>query len=321
MTEVIEIKRGDTLSGLARTHNTTVGQLAQSNGIKNPDRIIAGHPLIVPSQPAPKAPAASADAVEEGEASAKEKEDKPPKETCAECEDKEKKKKNKDRARWRVGGDDNTDVIYADARGKAGDGKFEGSVGAGLVKMQHEGHFGESPFGGSHSLEMMNAEASVQGGGGYGGGGVRAKAATRMVKEGATVFAGSDMNNPLVEAGGEYELLTAEAKGDVLLGSDGRRRGLALGGGATAAAAKADAKGSFSIPIPFTNWTIGVAGKGGGSAGSVGLAGGAHAFQDVETGRVHMGAGGEVAALLGVKFDLDLSIGPKYTDRKRPHGP
>ncbi|MEM9435580.1 MAG: LysM peptidoglycan-binding domain-containing protein [Pseudomonadota bacterium] len=336
MTDVVEIKKGDTLSGLARQHNTSVKHLAATNGISDPNKIYAGDPLVVPAaspppmtqapaQPkppatesAPQVPSSAPEGVDEGARQAGDKPEEPPAEAKCNCEEGEEKES--ERAKYRLGGDENTDVIYADARGKAEGGVAEGSIGAGMVRMEHEGKMEDAPLGGSHNLDMMNAEAAGHAGIGYGAG-ARGKAEARMVKQGGTVFVGNDMNNPLAEAGGEYELMSAEAKGDVLLGSDGKRRGVALGGGATAAAAKGDVKGSFSIPIPFTNWTIGGAAKGGGSAGSVGLAGGAHAFQDVETGRVHLGLGGEIAALLGLKFNFDLSIGPKYTDRKRPHGP
>jgi LysM repeat protein len=42
------IKRGDTLWALAQRFHTTVGALAQANGIKNPNLIITGHTLKVP---------------------------------------------------------------------------------------------------------------------------------------------------------------------------------------------------------------------------------------------------------------------------------
>ncbi|HEX8438344.1 LysM peptidoglycan-binding domain-containing protein [Archangium sp.] len=52
------IRRGDTLSALARKYGTTVGQLAKANNIKNPDLIITGKKLNIPGsrdsfEPAP----------------------------------------------------------------------------------------------------------------------------------------------------------------------------------------------------------------------------------------------------------------------------
>ncbi|WNG17440.1 LysM peptidoglycan-binding domain-containing protein [Cystobacter fuscus] len=43
-----KVRSGDTLSAIAVRYNTTVAELARSNGIKNPDRIAAGQTLKVP---------------------------------------------------------------------------------------------------------------------------------------------------------------------------------------------------------------------------------------------------------------------------------
>lgn len=45
----VQVVRGDTLSALAQRFGVTVSQLARLNGIKNPDRIFAGHRLWVPT--------------------------------------------------------------------------------------------------------------------------------------------------------------------------------------------------------------------------------------------------------------------------------
>jgi flagellum-specific peptidoglycan hydrolase FlgJ len=52
------IQRGDTLGALAARFHTTVSKLAQSNGISNPNLIVAGHTLEVPggTTKAPKKP-------------------------------------------------------------------------------------------------------------------------------------------------------------------------------------------------------------------------------------------------------------------------
>ena len=44
-----KIRRGDTLSQIARRYGTTVAALAQLNGISNPNRIYAGQVLQIPS--------------------------------------------------------------------------------------------------------------------------------------------------------------------------------------------------------------------------------------------------------------------------------
>jgi len=44
------VKRGDTLSKIARTHGTTVNNLVALNGIANPNQIAAGSTLCVQAQ-------------------------------------------------------------------------------------------------------------------------------------------------------------------------------------------------------------------------------------------------------------------------------
>jgi type VI secretion system secreted protein VgrG len=166
----------------------------------------------------------------------------------------------------------------------------------------------------------MTAEAKASGGVVAGVGGTASAKAALMTQEGS-LFVGTSQNNPWAEAGGEYSLLQAEAKADALLGSDGRRAGFALGGKAGSAVASGDLKGEINIPIPFTDWTLSLRGKGGGSVGAVGAGAGAHAIKDLETGRYHMGAWGEAAVLAGLKGDVDLSVGPSYSSRERNNGP
>ena len=45
------VQRGETLSGIARQHGTTVTAVAQTNGIANPARIYAGQQITIPGQP------------------------------------------------------------------------------------------------------------------------------------------------------------------------------------------------------------------------------------------------------------------------------
>jgi len=47
------IQRGDTLSGIARRFNTTIAELQRLNNISNPNQIIAGNTLRVPSGQVP----------------------------------------------------------------------------------------------------------------------------------------------------------------------------------------------------------------------------------------------------------------------------
>lgn len=310
------VKPGDTLSSIARSNHTSVLALQKLNGIKNPNQIRAGQVLVTSPPPAPRAASQAAarsnDAAQKvlsvpvGTAVA----------VCPAVNGPDFKK--------RAGGDDNVDVLYALADGSAQNagllGHAKGEVGAGLLKTSHAGNFGDSYVGGSHKMESMSAEVKASGGIVTGVGGTASAKAAVKSQEGS-LFTGKDPNNPWAEAGGEYNLLQAEAKGDILLGSDGKRAGVALGGKAGAAAASGDVKGEINIPIPFTNWTVSARGKGGGSVGSVGAGAGAAAYKDLESGRYHAGVWGEAAALVGLSGDLDLSVGPRYSTRERPNGP
>ena len=56
------VQRGETLSGIARQHGTTVSAIAQANGIADPARIYVGQRISIPgaAQPSPQAAAQSA---------------------------------------------------------------------------------------------------------------------------------------------------------------------------------------------------------------------------------------------------------------------
>ena len=56
----ITVRKGQTLSGLARQHGTTWQKLAQANGISDPKKLQIGQTLTVPDQfsaPASRTPA------------------------------------------------------------------------------------------------------------------------------------------------------------------------------------------------------------------------------------------------------------------------
>lgn len=49
MAEKYMVKKGDTLSAIAKKYGTTVSKLAKANAIQNPDVIHTGQLLIIPS--------------------------------------------------------------------------------------------------------------------------------------------------------------------------------------------------------------------------------------------------------------------------------
>jgi len=50
MSHTYSVRSGDTLSAIAQRFNTTVSKLAQTNGINNPNRILAGQKLAIPGK-------------------------------------------------------------------------------------------------------------------------------------------------------------------------------------------------------------------------------------------------------------------------------
>lgn len=222
----------------------------------------------------------------------------------------------------RLGGDDNVDVMFFEASGaaSAGDGRAsaEGETALGMARMEHSGHM-VGALGGSHEMQSHTADAKFYGSVGTTGLGAEVEASARLTEQEGSLFLGPDANNPYAEAGAGYSLMKAEASGDALLGSDGRRAGVALGGKASASVADGSAGGEVNIPIPFTNWTFSVRGKVSGDVAAAGVGGGGHAYKDLQTGRYHGGFFGEAAAFLGIGADLDFSIGPPYESRDRRH--
>jgi uncharacterized Zn-binding protein involved in type VI secretion len=166
------------------------------------------------------------------------------------------------------------------------------------------------PLGGSHQLDVFHGKIEWEAGIVHGIGG-KAKTEIQMVKQSASLYLG-EKNNPFGEVKGEYKILDANAKADLLIGDDGKRIGLALGGKAEASLISGSVKGEINIPIPFTNWSIGVLGKAGKKVG-IGAGAGGHFYYDKEQERTHLGAFGSLSALIvGAGLDFDISIGKKY---------
>jgi type VI secretion system secreted protein VgrG len=114
---------------------------------------------------------------------------------------------------------------------------------------------------------------------------------------------------------GTGELFSADAKGQALLGDDGRYVGAALGGKASARVAQASGEENVSIPIGWlpgvpNDWTIAAKGEQSASAGSAGIGAGAYGYYDRVDSRVHAGIFGDIEAGLGIKTGMDASIGP-----------
>ena len=209
--------------------------------------------------------------------------------------------------------DEKVKTAYLDTQTKFEDGHGEAKLEVGLAKTKEgvvEGEYG----GAAGQVSVFTGEASAQGGYGYGAGG-KAQAEVSMGEVAGSVYAGSDSNNPVLEVGLSGKGPSASAKGDILIGDDGRRVGIALGGKVEANVAEGKVKGESCFNIPFTDKNVCVNGSVSGSVG-VGGAISTGTYYDRETGRVHSNA--ELAAG-PAGAQLDVSIGNRYENRERPN--
>ena len=205
------------------------------------------------------------------------------------------------------------------------------------VRMRNQayGDVGPVEFGAKHNLDVFpnnldvfygrgQLGSTVDGQGWIPGIGASGSGEAGMLKQGGEILvgpAGDKGLNPYQSIGGEYNLFHAEAKGDVLLGDDGRRVGIVGSGKASADTASIKGISRQSIPIPFTNWTIEQKGELEVAAGSVGGGAGGWLYYDKGEGRFHFGGFGEVKALFGGELNLDISIGRKYEPPPAPTVP
>ncbi|WP_051330136.1 type VI secretion system Vgr family protein [Niveispirillum irakense] len=224
---------------------------------------------------------------------------------------------------WRMGGTDNVDAIYTKTKGEITRegwlGRAEGEVEFGLAALTQSGSFFDGLVHVQHKLStnVGKVKGSVGAVKGVGG---QFSAEASKVDHSINVAVGSDPNNPFAQTNVGYKLLTAQARGGMLIGSDGRFSGIMGSLGATAKAAEGTVKGEINLPLPFTDRELSIRGAVSPKAG-VGVDGSFHAVKDLQSGRYHVGVAGEVAAALGIGGDLDLSVGPPYQSTERPLGP
>lgn len=217
--------------------------------------------------------------------------------------------------------DDYEKIFYAEHKGefenKDGAVTFKQEVGAGMASISKQGETA-SGFGGKMKMDVYTANASVEGGATQYGLGAKGEAKAVKTSVEGSVYKGppgDNGKNPYLELGGSGEVLTASANGDALLGYDGKRIGIGASGGASAALVSGEVKGRSSIPLGWLglkDWTIDIQAKGGGSAGSAEIGGGAMAYYDTEQKRFFLEGALKVAALLGFELGIDISIGKKF---------
>lgn len=109
--------------------------------------------------------------------------------------------------------------------------------------------------------------------------------------------------------GGSGGLFNASAGVDTLMGTDGRRTGIALGATAQASVAEGQVDIVSVFRIPFTNYSLNIGETIGGSVGSVGGAGALGAYHDAADNRYHLMGMVDIEVVLGFKLGLDISFG------------
>lgn len=214
------------------------------------------------------------------------------------------------------------DGMFVEGGAKAGvaDGtaSAEARLGLGGARLDGVGTLDitNDTVGGAGQLSVYAAQAQGQGHVAWTGASARGDAKAAMAEADASVFVGSQ-SNPYAEGGAKGAILSAETKGQALLGHTADRSGVAVGASAKAAVLTGAIDGEINIPLPFTDNTFRVAVEVGGDLVAAGVGGAAGAYHDHQTGRSHLGVMGEVAVFLGLKADVDLSFGPAYTSRER----
>lgn len=123
-----------------------------------------------------------------------------------------------------------------------------------------------------------------------------------------------DLYDPRAQIGGKVKVLSAEARGDVLWGDDGKRVGFALGGAARAALVSGSGTAKARIPIPFTRWEVVPSVEAVGELGGVGGTAGVHGYKDKQRGEYRVGGelGGDLGAGVDAAVDVVIRKRSKY---------
>jgi uncharacterized Zn-binding protein involved in type VI secretion len=207
-------------------------------------------------------------------------------------------------------------ALYADYKGSDSDNDGKNDtheVGLGMVSISKQGETKDG-LGGRFKMDAMTAKGSAfqQ----YGGTKVEGKAS--MVSMEGSVYKGppgDNGKNPYLEGGASGDILSANASYENLMGYDGKRIGVGTMASAGAAVLSGEAKGRVGIPLGWLglkDWSIDIKGGVSGSLESVGAGAGAMAFYDTQEKRFHLKGLLDIAAVLGVGLNIDISIGKKF---------
>lgn len=200
-----------------------------------------------------------------------------------------------------VWGDGNAGFLYGEHSGYANNDGVSDSVKG---SFEHVGGTHNFDVGGSAtgSLDGLTGSAEYHSANSGFGGGASAGVSGFSAKGTLT-----DPNGTSLGASGGIG--NAAAGIDTLVGSDGRRTGVALGASLQASGAEGQVDVGSVIRIPFTNYSINAGGTLGGSVAAVGGAGAAGAYHDAADNRYHLMGMIDLELVIGVKLGLDISFG------------
>lgn len=151
-------------------------------------------------------------------------------------------------------------------------GSFDGLTGTG------EYHSGYGSLGSSAGASVISGQASIS----------------------------DEKGNRLAGSGG---LFNASAGVDTLLGTDGRRTGIAAGISAQASVAEGQIDETNVYRIPFTDYTVNTTTTLGGAALGVGGQAAGGAYHDAADDRFHVMGLVDLEVVIGAKLGLDVSFG------------
>ena len=312
--QIHAVKQGDSLSILAKKYHITLKQLLNANpDIKNPDLINIGQNIKIPLNDVSSPISGHFNVSKDNDFSFISPENDIPEISAYELEKGKTTSPTSINYSYdlKAASNDSGSIKAIYSEGEIGVkeegilGSINSEINVGAIRMDNVGTKGI--VGGSHKMDAFHANAKAEAAAVWGVGG-KASAEVQMMKESVSGFIG-EKENPFIEGEAGYSLLEAEAKGDLLLGYDGKQTGLEAGASASVGPVSGKLGGEINIPILFTDWSIGL--KGDVSGPSVGA--GARVKFDHEEERLHIGAFGKL--LLGVS--LDISIGKKYKSRDR----
>jgi uncharacterized Zn-binding protein involved in type VI secretion len=209
----------------------------------------------------------------------------------------------------------------SDKNGAKGSASAEAHVGRGRKQGSVKVAGGE--LGGQAEGDLIAGDGQARGGYSKYGSGGSAEAQAKGVGVGGKAYygpAGDGGNNPYVEVGANATGGSAEAKGDLLVGDDGNRVGVAMGGKAELGGGVGQVSERITIPLWGDN-NIQIGAYQEGKLAEVGGGAGGHAYYDKNAQRVNLGFFAGLELWAGAEVGYNISIGKKVSPPLPPPPP